>query len=73
MTKTKDEAGSVARRLALAELIAKHCLSKNEEQAKAKTKATFSIGISSSTKLLITKRDFQREYEHQVKQMKETS
>ena len=47
--------------VSISEMLVKNCLN-IEVESKAKAKATFQIGITGSTRLLLIKRDFQNEY-----------
>lgn len=50
----------------LSNLLVENCLNKTQSQSKAKSKSTFKIEMSGSTRILLLKRDFQLEYEQQL-------
>lgn len=56
--------------VSMSEMLLKNCLNKDLE-AKTKVKATFQIGITGSTRLLLIKRDFQNEYAKQLSDLAE--
>ena len=54
----------------LSEILANNCLNKNADATKTKSKCTFQIGVNSSTKILLSKRDFELEYERIINDYK---